>query len=59
MSLDKAILHGKENRQQYKGAKLIDNSCRNGKDCPWCTRNRKFAKIRQQPAQQEDTTDAK
>lgn len=58
MSLDKAILHGKEKRKQYKGTKLVDNSCRNGKDCPWCASNRKFTEMRQQPAQQEEIPDA-
>lgn len=45
MSLDKAIQHGKEHRKQYRGAKLIDKSCRNhgggsGYQCPYCLGNR-------------------
>ena len=29
MSLDKAILYGKERRRPYTGAKAIDRTCRN------------------------------
>jgi hypothetical protein len=29
MSLDKAILHGKEHRKHYRWAKASDRSCRN------------------------------
>lgn len=29
MSLDKAILHGKEHRKPYIGGKSIDRTCRN------------------------------
>ena len=39
MSLDKAILHGKEHRKSYRGSKAIDKSCRNHGDCPWCLEN--------------------
>ena len=41
MSLDKAILHGKEKRKPYRGAKAIDCTCRNHGSCPWCRDNRK------------------
>lgn len=40
MSLDKAIVHGKEHRKQYYGAKAIDGTCRNHGSCPWCRENR-------------------
>ena len=40
--LDKAILHGKEHRKAYKGAKACDKSCRNHGDCPWCLENRLY-----------------
>ena len=40
MSLDKAIKHGKEHREQYRGAKLIDRECRNHGSCPYCRDNR-------------------
>ncbi len=40
MSLNKAIEHGKEHRQQYRGSKAIDKSCRNHGSCDWCLGNR-------------------
>lgn len=40
MSLDKAIIHGKEHRKQYEGAKSIDKTCRNHGSCSWCRGNR-------------------
>lgn len=40
MSLDKAIIFGKEKRKQYRGAKSIDPSCRNHGGCPWCEEGR-------------------
>ena len=41
MSLDKAIQHGKERREPYRGGKAIDVSCRNHGGghryaCKWC-----------------------
>ena len=42
MSLDKAILHGKEYRKQYTGCRAVDKSCRNHGDCPWCQGNRHY-----------------
>ena len=43
MALDKAIEHGKEHRKPYKGAKAIDNTCRNHGSCEWCNGNRQYA----------------
>ena len=40
MSLDKAILHGKEHRKPYLGGKAIDKTCRNHGGCSWCLENR-------------------
>lgn len=45
MSLDKAILHGKEHRKAYcreNGSYLKEISpiCRNHGGCPWCQENR-------------------
>ena len=40
MSLDKAIIHGKEHRKQYEGAKSVDKTCRNHGNCKWCHGNR-------------------
>ena len=41
MSLNKAILHRKEKRKMYRGAKDADRSCRNHGGCPYCEGNRK------------------
>ena len=38
--LDKAIVHGKEHRRPYRGAKAIFRSCRNHGSCPYCRDNR-------------------
>lgn len=56
MSLDKAIQHGKEHRQEYRGSKSIDASCRNHGGCPWCEENRKIrqSKIDDDTKQQFD-----
>lgn len=43
MSLDKAILHGKEYRKPYIGGKSIDRTCRNHGSCDWCKDNRLHA----------------
>lgn len=40
MSLDKAILYGKEHRKPYRRAKAVDASCRNHGNCSWCESNR-------------------
>ena len=42
--LDKAIKHKKEHRKAYRGAKVVDKSCRNHGDCPYCANNRQFKK---------------
>ena len=42
MSLDKAIKYRKEHRKQYRHAKLVDKTCRNHGDCPWCAGNRSY-----------------
>lgn len=40
MGLNKAIEHGKEHREPYRGGKAIDTSCRNHGGCDWCLNNR-------------------
>ena len=46
MALDKAIKSGKEHRKPYRGAKFVDETCRNHggrrhkSQCPWCLGNR-------------------
>lgn len=37
---DKAILHGKEHRKPYNGAKAVDRSCRNHGGCDYCANGR-------------------
>lgn len=45
MSLDKAILHKKEKRKPYYGAKAIDPSCRNHGSDSWSETNRRFSEL--------------
>lgn len=42
MSLEKAIIHKKENRKPYRGSKAFDCSCRNHGSCSYCESNRKI-----------------
>ncbi|MBQ6554038.1 MAG: hypothetical protein IJL89_02290 [Firmicutes bacterium] len=43
MSLNKAVLHGKEHRKPYKGAKAVDGTCRNHGSCDYCKNNRMYS----------------
>lgn len=40
MSLEKAILSGKEKRKAYRGSKAFDHTCRNHGSCSYCESNR-------------------
>ena len=40
MSFDKYM--GKERRQQYRGSKAVDSTCRNHGSCDWCRDNRTY-----------------
>lgn len=40
MSLEKAIIHKKEHRKEYRGSKAFDCSCRNHGSCGYCKSNR-------------------
>ncbi len=42
MSLEKSIVHGKENRKEYRGSKSFDRSFRNHGSCGHCESNRKY-----------------
>lgn len=42
MSLDKAILSGKEKRKPYRKAKAVDHTCRNNGSCSYCKENRLY-----------------
>lgn len=44
--LDKAIEHGKEHREPYRGAKACDRSCRNHGSCNWCRNNRNYRNMK-------------
>lgn len=53
MSLDKSIVHGKEKRRPYHGAKAIDTSCRNHGVCDWCLDNRMHKYKKKEEAMKE------
>ena len=40
MSLDKSIQSGKSHRKPYRGAKAVDETCRNHGSCKWRKENR-------------------
>lgn len=49
MSLDKAIVFGKEKRKPFRGAKAVDHTCRNHGLCPYCQGAVKYKKKKQEP----------
>jgi hypothetical protein len=51
MSLDKAILHGKEFRKPYRKAKAVDATCRNHGNCPACRKARKAKAWKREPVE--------
>ena len=52
MSLDKAILYGKEKRKKYYRAKAYCTSCRNHGGCDYCKGNRLHSRnIKEESAQ--------
>jgi len=57
MSMDKAILTGKEKRKPYRGAKAIDCTCRNHGSCPWCEGNRKYSSKKREEASRQELID--
>lgn len=57
MSMDKAILHGKEHRKPYRGAKAVDRTCRNHGGCPWCEGNRKYRSLKRMPIVDKEDED--
>jgi hypothetical protein len=50
MSLDKAIIHNKEFRKPYRGAKAIDSSCRNHGTDSWSMEDRLYKSVKSEPA---------
>lgn len=58
VSLDKAILHGKERRKPYTGSESVDVSCRNhgggyAHPCGLCERNRLWRAYRERAEAEE------
>jgi hypothetical protein len=51
MSMDKAIIHGKEHRKPYHGAKAVDKTCRNHGSCEHCAAGRMHKVLRQMPVE--------
>ena len=54
MSLNKAIIYGKEKRKPYTGAKAVDCSCRNHGSCEWCKENRLYQRLKVDEATKQD-----
>jgi len=46
MTLNKSIKYGKEDREEYRGSKRFDRSCRNHGNCKLCSDNRQINKLR-------------
>ena len=49
MSLDKAIIHHKEFRKPYRGAKAIDSTCCNHGADPWSMEDRRYKFVKSEP----------
>ena len=54
MSMDKAILHGKEHRKPYRGNKIYSGQCRNHGSCLWCLENRLHKFRDKHPPEKQD-----
>jgi len=50
MSLDKAIKHGKEKRKRYRGAKSVDQTCRNHGSDDYAKGNRQYKNKKREDA---------
>ena len=59
MSLDKAVVHGKENRKPYRGPAAFDPACqRHGNmGCPMCRGNRTIIDRRLRSRAKDDKED--
>lgn len=40
MSFDNEYPNRKDHREEYRGAKRVDSTCRNHGSCDWCRENR-------------------
>lgn len=58
MSLDKAILHGKEKRKPYRGSKAFDPWCRNHGGDDWSKSDRTIQRKRAEQAADAKIMDA-
>lgn len=54
MTLDKAIEHHKEKRQQYRGSKAVDKTCRNHGSDDWEKDNRLYRANRLEEKAKQD-----
>lgn len=54
MSLDKAIIYGKEKRKPYTGSKAIDGTCRNNGSCEVCKGNRLYQRNKAEAAAEQE-----
>jgi len=57
MSLDQAIIHGKERRRPYYDGRQHDKHCRNNGSCDWCRENRRIAQRRREESAKWDERD--
>lgn len=58
MSLEKAIMSGKERRKPYHGSKAFDRTCRNHGGCPACLSNRMHKYRKREPLSRLITEEA-
>ena len=59
MSLDKAIVHGKEHRKSYTGAKKYSRECCNHGSCLWCQSNRRYNEFKEKEKYKYDMQEYK
>ncbi len=58
MSLKKAIKHGKEKREEYRGVKAVDPTCRNHGGDEWAESNRLISSRRKEESAEAKLKDA-
>lgn len=57
MSLNKSIQSGKEHRKPYRGAKAVDETCRNHGSCEWCHGNRTHKNDKRELAVEQEVSE--
>jgi hypothetical protein len=55
MSFDKSYPKRKDQRQQYRGSRAVDRTCRAHGSCPYCRRNRAVSDQRREQAARDRT----